>query len=98
MNDAAQTWGEVDAQIQRSKIRRINWRVLLGTTLTKAILELMREGKTAEQTVEILCKKICETTDEITSDQLKNLRISVCARYAEARTEAKVLARGVQIV
>lgn len=86
-----ETWGAVEEQIQRSRIRRINWRGIFGTTLTKAILSLMREGKTADQCAEILCKKICEQTGEITELQLKNLRISVCARYAEAKTEAKIL-------
>jgi hypothetical protein len=91
-------WDRVAEEIARSKIKRISWKKILGMSLTQAILELKKEGLTSDECYTVLRdgSKIAaylKSHFSMKEDILKNLRISVSARYGESKTEAKILGR-----
>lgn len=89
-------WIVVNEQIERSKITRIKWKKILGVSLTRAILELKKEGLTSQECFTVL-KDGSKLTDFINTHfsarekVIENLRISVSARYGESKTEDKIL-------
>lgn len=89
-------WDVVNEQIERSKIRRVNWKGILGMSLTRAILELKKEGLTSGECFDVLkngtkIKGFIETHFSAREKVIENLRISVSARYGESKTEQKIL-------
>jgi hypothetical protein len=98
LNELAENgdWDVVNEQIKRSKIKRVNWKKILGRSLTCAILELKKEGLNSNE-----CFFVLKTGSPIASyinthfsgkeKLLENLRISVSARYGESKTEEKIL-------
>ena len=94
MSDA--DWDLVNAQIERSKIKRIKWKEILGMSLTKAILLLKKDGLNSNECFLMLKEqsKLTEYLEHHFSARekiIENLRISVSARYGEAKTESKIL-------
>ena len=80
-------WEVVNNQIQHSHTKRLNWKSILGQTLTKTVAGYYAQGKTAKETLEILTAKINSNDPRI----IKNLTIGVCARYGEITSESRTI-------
>lgn len=94
MTDA--DWDLVNEQIERSKIKRINWKSILGVSLTRAILELKKEGLSSEEVFHVLLhgSKLTDYLENQFSARdrvIEKLKISVSARFGESKTEDKIL-------
>lgn len=75
-------WGIINAQIERSKIKRVNWVELLGHTLTEEITKHKLNGLNSENTFKVIKSKLL--INNITeTDILRRLKISVSARFGE---------------
>lgn len=92
-----EVWGIIEKAINRSKIKRYNWKLVLnGNTLTKEILLLKKSGKDVLETFNLLLKDkrviqfIAEHEYE-KEDIIKNIEISVHARYGENESAKKVM-------
>lgn len=88
-------WGEVDEQIERSKIRRYDWKKVFGHSLTKEILRLKKSGLDVEDAFTKLLNNDCvikflEENDVESKNIVKNLKISIHARFGENNTAKKV--------
>jgi len=93
MTDA--DWMVVNEQIERSKITRIKWKKILGVSLTRAILELKKEGLSSQEVFHVLLhgSKLTEFVNTHFSAKekvIENLRISVSARFGENKTAEKI--------
>ena len=89
-------WIVVNEQIERSKITRIKWKKILGVSLTRAILELKKEGLNSQEVFHILLNgsKLTEfinTHLDAKEKIIENLKISVSARFGESKTADKIL-------
>lgn len=86
-----EVWDVVNEQISRSGIKRISWKPIFGETLTKVISGYYAEEFDADKTFEtikaILISKGFSVANN--SKMFDNLKISVCARYAEIKSESK---------
>ena len=87
MEQQLKFWDIVNGQISTSRIKRINWRSILGQTLTKTVAGYYAQGKTARETLDLLKSKV-NSDDPIL---LKNLTIGVCARYGEINSESRAI-------
>jgi predicted methyltransferase MtxX (methanogen marker protein 4) len=82
-------WERVNAQIERSKIKRYPWKKIFGESLTHAIIRRKIKGMTSDQVYhELRCSEnLCEFLSGLGLDEGEkvesNLRISVSARFAE---------------
>jgi len=89
-------WDVVNEQIERSKIRRFNWKGILGVSLTEYILTLKRRGYTSKETMAIIMNnprirnRLLLSTPSIKQKMLDNIKISVCARYGEQNTARRI--------
>jgi len=95
LSEGSKIWGEVENQIERSKIRRYNWNGILGHSLTKEILRLKKSGLDVEDTFTELLNndRIIRFLDEneVEAENIvKNIKISVHARFGENNTAKKV--------
>lgn len=83
------TWKEA---VESSKIPRINWKEILGTSMAKFILERKELGKTKEEVMhEILlkCKANAEKLELWSWRKIaQNVHIGLSARYAEIKIYA----------
>ena len=89
-------WIVIKEQIERSKITRIKWKKIFGMSLTQAILLFKKDGLTSEECFIMLRDEskltpFIESHFEMRTKILNNLKISVSARYGEAKTEDKIL-------
>jgi hypothetical protein len=89
-------WGEIDEAIERSKIKRYDWDKVFGNSLTKEILHLKKSGLNVIDTYKQLSmdQRVLKFIDENKREKvkiLKNLKISVHARYGENETAKKVM-------
>lgn len=89
-------WGEIDDQIERSTIKRYNWNKVFGNSLTKEILKLKKQGFDVEDTFTELLNndRVIRFLDENENEAkniVKNLKISVYARFGENNTAIKVM-------
>ena len=87
-------WGVIDDAVERSKIKRYDWNKVFGTSLTREILLLKKEGHDVDKTYNILkerkeVQKFIETKGQ-KFKILDNLKISVHARYGENNTAEKI--------
>lgn len=86
MTTEAQTdfnsWQLVVDEIKRNQYPRINWRVVLGMSLTRACARFKAAGMTAEQTI----KALEFEHEDLTEEARRRLRIGVCARFGEIGT------------
>lgn len=81
----------VNDQINRSKIPRLNWKLVFGETLTKIVAEYYANKKTPIEAYEDIKVKLANMS--ITSPELlRRLKIGVCSRYGEIRSERKKIA------
>ena len=81
-------WKFIQEQVKRSKIKRYNWKAVYGQTLTKTILTLKMQGKTADETVhtminDLTIKQLARENPALAADMCKKIKISVYARYGE---------------
>lgn len=88
-------WREIDDQIERSTIRRYNWNGVFGHSLTKEILRLKKTGLDVEDCFNELLNndRVIRFLDENEIEAkniVKNLKISVHARYRENNTAKKI--------
>lgn len=89
-------WGEIDEAIERSKIKRYDWKDIFGRSLTQEILFLKKEGLDVKKTFHVLSKdprvlKFIENKNREKTKIIENLRISVHARFGENNTAKKVM-------
>ena len=95
-NKIDNVWDEVNQQAENSKIKRYNWKKILGETLTHKILSMKNKGYTPTATFEEITTSdeildyLRNTTKEDRINMLKNIRISVSARYGETNTAKKI--------
>lgn len=88
-------WGVIDEAIERSKIKRYDWKDILGKSLTKEILILKKQGHDVEETFNLLksderVMKFIQENKREKRKILENLKISVHARFGENNTATKV--------
>lgn len=85
----SQVWDFVNYQIEISKIRRVNWKALLGVTLTEYITNLQAQyGLNAEQTFQHI-SVVLQRNNLDSNDNLRRLKISVYSRFAEQSSYKK---------
>ena len=88
-------WAEVNKKVESSKIIRIGWKKILGESLTIRIHRLRNKGHNSDEVFSILVRnpsilKYCRVNPLHASRVLENLRTSVCARFGESKTAAKI--------
>lgn len=94
--ERSKIWGEVDNQIERSTIRRYNWKGIFGHSLTEEILRLKKTGLNVEDTFTELLNndrviRFLDDNEVEAKNIVKNLKISVHARFGENNTTNKVM-------
>lgn len=82
------TWNIINEQIERSKIPRINWKKILGDSLTKIAAGMYARGFTAQETYRILAKKL-HGMGYSGGKIYENLKIGISARYGEIKSETR---------
>ena len=86
-----QTFNEYDIvnqQIKYNRLPRINWVLIFGETLTKKVATYYAKGFTPEQAYNDIVSKLKNMA--IDNEELfRKLKIGVCARYGEIRSESK---------
>ena len=80
-------WELVEQQIKRNTKPRINWKALIGMSLTRAIARFKAAGLNAEQTYNSLVFEHPDWSDEIK----RRLQIGVAARFGEMATSQSEL-------
>jgi len=78
----------VNEQIDKSRIPRLNWVLIFGETLTKKTAGYYARGFSHEEAY----NDIVQTLKGMAIDNeelLRKLKIGVCARYGEIRSETK---------
>jgi len=92
-------WGVIDEAVEKSKIKRYRWKSFFDKSLTQIILEMRKRGYSPQRTTQEISKheKIRNFMQQHPSEKgkmLKNIRISVYARYGENNTAQKVMDNG----
>lgn len=90
-----EVWGEIDAAIERSTIKRYNWKEVFGNSLTEEILRIKNTGADVKETFETIKKdkrviNFIEQNKREKRKILENLKISVHARFGENQTADKL--------
>ena len=93
-------WSEIDEQIERSTIRRYDWNNFFGHSLTKEILRLKKSGLDVDDTFTELLNndrviRFLDENEVEAKNIVKNLKISVHARFGENNTAKRVEAEDV---
>ena len=88
-------WKFINEQINRSKIKRYNWKAVYGSTLTRAILTLKMNHISKDQAVSELInhermKSIFMADPSLFEDMAKNIKISVYARFGENNSSTRL--------
>ena len=88
-------WEELDKHIKKSRIKRYQWKKIIGETLTKRILRLRKKGLTIEETIESISRlpgviEFVKMFPEEDKNMAKNIKINVHARYGENKTSEKI--------
>ncbi len=89
-------WDEVNQQSDKSTIKRYSWKKLLGESLTQTILRLKKKGFDVNQAFEEIVSNenvlgYLKQNPLERRNMLKNIRISVSARYGETKTADKIM-------
>jgi len=89
-------WDHIDEQIERSTIKRYDWNKVFGHSLTEEILKLKKSGLDIDDAFTELLNndRIIRFLDENETEAVnivKNLKISVHARFGENNTAKKVM-------
>ncbi|KKN25432.1 hypothetical protein LCGC14_0884640 [marine sediment metagenome] len=82
MNQNLYNLGVVQAQIDINTQKRLNWKQLIGMSLTRAVAKFRGSGLNASQTINILCKENPGWNSEV----IRRLEIGVHARFGEMHT------------
>ncbi len=80
-------WDIVEEQKKLNNRPRINWKAILGMSLTRAIARFKAAGLNADMTY----KTICLEHPELSEEMIRKLRIGVAARYGEMATSQSEL-------
>lgn len=80
-------WDFVKKQIDKNTYPRINWRDLIGMSLTRACAKFKAVGLTSLQAYDILCSEHPNWSNEVK----RRLKIGVAARFGEMGTSQKEL-------
>lgn len=76
----------VQTEMDRNTGKRVTWKTLIGSSLTKLVAGHYAEGKTAEETYNEIQKLMI--SKGITDDDLfRRMKIGVCARRGEIKSE-----------
>ena len=75
-------WEALKAEINRNTYPRINWKVILGMSLTRAVARCKTAGLNVEQAI----KTIEFEHPGLSKEAKRRLRIGVTARFAEMGT------------
>lgn len=89
-------WDEIDDQIERSTIKRYDWNKVFDHSLTEEILRLKKSGLDVEEVYNNLLwdervEKFVDGHKDEEKKIVKNLKISVHARFGENNTANKVM-------
>ena len=81
-------WDEIQKHIDRSNIKRYNWKLIFGESLSKHILRYKMQGLNTKETYDaIMNDPIIEKLTKFFPDKAKRLKaklkISVFARFGE---------------
>jgi len=93
--DKLDNWEEVNKKIDSSRIIRIGWKKILGESLTARIHRLRNKGHNSDEVYSILIRNPrmmaeCRANPLRVPKMLENLKISICARFGESKTAAKI--------
>lgn len=89
-----QVWDFVNRQVQASSVKRVNWKALLGMTLTEYITNLKTlYDCNVEQTYNHIVGQLQKMNIE-DNDTLRRVKISVYARFGEQASYKKRLEKG----
>jgi hypothetical protein len=88
-------WDEITKHIKKSRIKRYNWKKIIGESLTKRILRLRKKELTIEETIETINRlpgviEFIKMFPEEDQNMAKNIKINVHARYGENKTSEKI--------
>lgn len=91
----SQIWDVIKDQISKSNIKRYNWDLIFGESLTKTILRHKMAGRSAVEAYHIILEhpmvlKITTFFPEHKARLSEKIYISVCARYGENNTALKL--------
>ena len=95
MDERLNEWDEINKKVEISKIKRLPWKKILGESLTARIHKLRNKGHNSDEVYSILIRnpavqEYCDQNPNEVQTLLENLKISVCARFGESRTAAKI--------
>jgi hypothetical protein len=90
--EKVEVWTTIRNQIERNTRKRTNWKLILGSTLTRVITRLRISGASPTDAYnEIInnpiMKLIKENYINIYYDMCEKIKIGVCARYGEQKQE-----------
>lgn len=75
-------WPIVEKEMEKNQQPRINWKAIIGMSLTRAIARFKAAGLTADMTYDTLLFE----NPNLTQEMKRRLRIGVCARFGEMST------------
>lgn len=92
-------WNTIEEQIERSKIKRYPYKLMLGESLTKYLVRCLEDGLSSSQSFNNIINTsgvkmyLFENPQEVENFK-KNLWISICARYSESKS---YIGRGLKV-
>lgn len=84
-------WQVIEKQIEINKQQRLNWKQIIGMSLTRACARFKAAGYDAKKTYEILCFEHEDWSDEVR----RRLYIGINARFGEMGTSQDELHKAV---
>jgi hypothetical protein len=82
------TWDIIEHQISINKGKRINYKSVLGMTLTRNITILKESGFNSSDAYKYILSRSL-----FTEEQKQKIKISVCARYSEQNAAKSIYVR-----
>lgn len=82
-------WNIIEEQKKLNKQPRINWKAILGMSLTRAIARFKAAGLSTDLTYKTICYEHPELTDEMK----RKLKIGIAARFGEMGTAQSELSK-----
>lgn len=83
-------WDVINEQIERSKIKRINWENIFTESLTAIVARYYKRKFDAEQTYQALKNQLLMWQID-NPELLRRLKIGVCARFGEIKTQQRII-------
>lgn len=81
------SWDVVEEQMEKNKMPRINWKALLGMSLTRAVARFKAAGLDGD----LIYKTLIFEHPELTDEMKRRLKIGVAARCGEMATSQSEL-------